>query len=843
MSSASSPKPGQFTAMISSTALDLPKHRAAVKEACLAAGIFPIGMEHLPAQDASGVEVSMQMVDQADIYLGIYAWRYGWVPDGGTVSITELEYERALERQKEGQLKELLIFTAHDDHPFTKKDIETDAEAQSKLEAFKKKACDGLVRKEFSSVEELGRLVGHALDKFMSRHAAPIPTATEPAPPKKTLNNLPRLEHFFGRKKELKIIAKALLPQTRTWGVLIDGPGGMGKTALAVRAAELASGQFDCVHFITTKIQRLTPQGTVALGGSIVPAYSEILSQMARLLGLAHATERPEAERAALIKTALQQEKALYILDNLENLDKPQQDLLYAFLQDLPPTCKALVTSRRRTDVEARLIRLEKLDQDAALELLAELESGRPLLKKASKEDRLHLYEETGGNPLLLRWVAGQLGRGSCRTLKGALELCRKAAASKDDPLEFIFGDLLETFTSAETQALAALTYFTQKIEVEFIAELAGLSPTATRTALADLANRALVMPDEAEEKFALVPMVADFLRRKRPEVVAETGNRLEKRAYALIWENGRKKHDHFPVLDAAWPSVAPAIPLFLAGPNARLQQVCGALQFFLNFTGRWDEWLALSQQAETRALAAGDQAKAVWRVYEAGMIHYLRRQADEVLACAERAAAHWARAFPPGSSGQAGIRERAAAIQLRGLGHLLKQEYNAAITAYGEVVELFRSLCAESEDVALGLNNLAEAEGLSDDFDAAERDFREALRVARAVGYDAGIATYTGNLAALALQRQDWPGAEALARDALPLAEKVGRQELIASNCQRIAEALVRQGRGAEGLPHGVRAVDIFTRLGMPGFLAGAQETLAACEAAAGGSGGEGSS
>ena len=59
MSSASSPKPGQFTAMISSTAQDLPKHRAAVKEACLAAGIFPIGMEHLAAQDATGVAVSM----------------------------------------------------------------------------------------------------------------------------------------------------------------------------------------------------------------------------------------------------------------------------------------------------------------------------------------------------------------------------------------------------------------------------------------------------------------------------------------------------------------------------------------------------------------------------------------------------------------------------------------------------------------------------------------------------------------------------------------------------------------------------------------------------------------
>jgi hypothetical protein len=50
------------------------------------------------------------------------------------------------------------------------------------------------------------------------------------------------------------------------------------------------------------------------------------------------------------------------------------------------------------------------------------------------------------------------------------------------------------------------------------------------------------------------------------PEVVTETGDLLEKRAYALIMENGYPKHDRFPFLEAAWPGIAPALPLFLAG-------------------------------------------------------------------------------------------------------------------------------------------------------------------------------------------------------------------------------------------------------------------------------------
>ena len=55
------------------------------------------------------------------------------------------------------------------------------------------------------------------------------------------------------------------------------------------------------------------------------------------------------------------------------------------------------------------------------------------------------------------------------------------------------------------------------------------------------------------------------------------------------------------------------------------------------------------------------------------------------------------------------------------------------------------------------------------------------------------GVATYTGNLAQLALDRTDWVEAETLSRDALRLAEKIGRQQLIARDCERLAVALVR--------------------------------------------------
>jgi len=322
---------------------------------------------------------------------------------------------------------------------------------------------------------------------------------------------------------------------------------------------------------------------------------------------------------------------------------------------------------------------------------------------------------------------------------------------------------------------------------------------------------------------FALVPMVADFLRNKRPEAVQQTGNRLADRAYALIVENGYRKYDRFLALDALWFTVAPALPLFLAGPNERLQTVCGALERFFDFTGRWDEWISLEQQAERKAIIVGDQVQAGWRAYYAGWIHSLRGQADAVLTCVERAMANF-------QTGKAGTRERAAGIRLRGVGHQLKKDYAAAISDYREVLELHRTLSDESLDVSIILNSLACAEQLSGDHATAERDYRESLRVARAFGHAEGEAIAMSNLACLALNRKDWPSAETMAREALTLSENLGRQELIAGNCHSLAEALVRQGHLAEVLPYARRAVAIFTRIGSP-ELKTARAILAKCE------------
>jgi tetratricopeptide (TPR) repeat protein len=819
-------EPGQFTAMISSTALDLPQHREAVKEACIGAGVFPIGMEYQPARDDSGITVSLEMVDKADIYLGIYAWRYGWVPEGKDISITEMEFDQAVKRKAEANLREILIFTAHNNHPFTRNDVEVEQGAQEKLAAFKTKAVSGRGRKEFNSVEELRRLVSEALHEFLLRAQATNATRSETQPPSTSIkNNLPRLQPFFGREAELANIRAALDPASRTWGTLIDGDGGKGKTALAIRAAyDCPPVHFDRIVFVSMKQQEQDDHRLRKLEGFALSSWMQMLNEIARVLDLPEVAKASEPERARILRDKLDGRRVLLVLDNLETLSNSEQDQLFTFLDYLPGDCKALLTSRTFAGNKLLAIELPELDQTSALQMLAEIAERNVAFAKSSEADRIRLYDQTKGNALLLRWVAGQVGSGHCTNLSDALAHLA-ACPPGNNPLAYIFSDVVDSLGDQELRLLAALSWPNQPIPVEAIAEIGAVPLADARRWLKVLTNRSLVVPDQDEKQYALVPMVADFLRKHRPEVVRETGDRLEERAYALIVENGYDEHDRFPILDAAWPSVAAALPLFLAVLNPRLQTVCDALDAFLNFTGRWDESLALNQQAEVSAAAANAFKSAGYRAYTVGWIHFLRGQPDAVLTSADRAAAHW-------QAAQADPRNLAIALQLRGLGYRLKKDYRAAITAYREALDLLRSLSPESVDVAIVLNSLASAEELSRDFPAAERDYYEALRVAVAVGNAEAVATYTANLALLALAREDWLAAETLAREALPLAEKVGRQELIAAACHSVAEALLHQGKASEALPYATRAIKIFSRLGSP-RLAGAQATLARCEEA----------
>lgn len=160
--------------MISSTVNDLPDHRKLLVAACVRLGVLPVVMESVTAQDSSGVQVSLDLVDKADLFVGVYGYRYGWIPPDANPngkSITEMEFDRALERKSTGELADILIFLMGDSHPIRPGDVEGD-EAQEKLKKFKERVSDGRMRETFDSASELeGKAIlsiGNALRRMVN---------------------------------------------------------------------------------------------------------------------------------------------------------------------------------------------------------------------------------------------------------------------------------------------------------------------------------------------------------------------------------------------------------------------------------------------------------------------------------------------------------------------------------------------------------------------------------------------------------------------------------------------------------------------------------------------------
>jgi hypothetical protein len=69
---------------VSSTFLDLRDHRQLVLDVILRLGMQPLAMEFFGADPSEPKDLLRREVEACDIFIGIYAHRYGYIPPAGT---------------------------------------------------------------------------------------------------------------------------------------------------------------------------------------------------------------------------------------------------------------------------------------------------------------------------------------------------------------------------------------------------------------------------------------------------------------------------------------------------------------------------------------------------------------------------------------------------------------------------------------------------------------------------------------------------------------------------------------------------------------------------------------
>jgi HAD superfamily phosphoserine phosphatase-like hydrolase len=155
---------------VSSTFEDLKEHRFATIKAIRQLGAVDISMEHFGARDERPKDECIRLIrEETDVFVGIYAHRYGFIPEGEAISITESEYREAVRAGVP-----VLVYLVDDNHPWPPLLIDKQ-EAAEKLAAFKAELRKMKIVAKFGTPHELAAAIAADLGRHFSGAADPEP--------------------------------------------------------------------------------------------------------------------------------------------------------------------------------------------------------------------------------------------------------------------------------------------------------------------------------------------------------------------------------------------------------------------------------------------------------------------------------------------------------------------------------------------------------------------------------------------------------------------------------------------------------------------------------------------
>ncbi len=358
--------------------------RAAIERLRLAPVMFELGARPHPPRD-----VYRAYLEQSDVFVGVYWQQYGWIAPGEEVSGLEDEYRLAPSDMPK------LIY------------VKQPAEREERLAGLMARIRDDDTAsyKSFATAEELADVLEADLatllaERFDASRERPITDADADA------DRLPATySDMLGRDHDVATLADWLDDGGRRLITLV-GPGGIGKSRLAVELARRAVDRFDRVTFVVLEHLR---------------DADDVLPAIARELGVRDTGGRTLMERLAIARAG---RRDLLVLDNFEQLLGAAPTLV-SLLAELPGAT-LLVTSRGRLRVRGEhVFDVEPLEVPSepvrtSPEELLQTAAGRLFVERAKAADPR--FDVTDDN-------ADDVAR-ICRALEG-VPLAIELAASR----------------------------------------------------------------------------------------------------------------------------------------------------------------------------------------------------------------------------------------------------------------------------------------------------------------------------------------------------------------------------------------------------------------------------
>jgi tetratricopeptide (TPR) repeat protein len=547
---------------ISSTFQDLKDYRGAVYHALRQMQHDVISMEDYTAGDQRPLDKCLADVGSCHIYVGIFAWRYGYVPSTGNPrgkSITELEYHKAAEVKIPR-----LVFLLDPSVPWPRSmmdEVTGEGAGGAHIRRLRDTLGEERLRAVFKAPEDLAREVSVAIHNIQQKWTAEdleterkkLAEESERRSRRAGLRvvgqHLLDVAHFFkGRMREQRELGR-LLADRSTRVVSVIGRPGIGKTALASKVlGDLEHNRWPhtedrlpvdgivylSIRDLSNSLERLFLECAALLGG-------DEESALVKAWACTHLSLEEKCER---LLEALDEGLYVILLDHMEDLlDADGQildrDLKTFFERSLasPHGARLLLTSRSPLAFEPRLLRFDRrvaltdgLSVAEGVAFLRELDaSGDCGLNELPDDALARAVSRLHGIPRSLEALAGMKSKaGPFSTLDDILDGFYQA----NEVEQFVKEAYLRLDQSEHRviDALAVLGRPVPVVAVQFIVE--DIVPVLSVEAVLRILIRIhMVNHDRATKAVALNPIDQDFAYRQIPESGIGGRQALERRA------------------------------------------------------------------------------------------------------------------------------------------------------------------------------------------------------------------------------------------------------------------------------------------------------------------------
>jgi len=647
-------------------------------------------------------------------------------------------------------------------------------------------------------------LCGVLFPSDASAQSAPAASAVAPTePPASPLIFLPNKSYrtLVGREPLVSEALAALQDRQGRWIVTIDGMGGIGKTALAreVVAQALKLQLFERAVWVSAAADSdlgsfTAPRAGTAEQHHTMLTLDGVFNTIALQLGLPGLTQLSETEKAWRIQLLLRRQRLLVVLDNLETAAQPQALLVDRLYTMLNPS-KALCTSRQRFLGNVYAIHLDGLREPAATQFIREEAQERRLFSLATAPDEVmtQISITTGGSPLALKLVVGQLGYLPLQTVLTHLREARSVSSVIPNTQETqlyhaIYAPSWHLLSVTGQQLLIAMSLFAPGVGVSLsvMTTVSGLRETEVIIGLQEGWQLSWLEIDQGEDHdpfattkppyYYIHPLTAHFLIWE----VCQFGEQIQSPAppeapagffaiFAQCLTNAL--HHYLAKLD---DDVA------LAPPVQERQSAMHLLNYALKLPACWPITSQLLVKLAPKMEQAGHRRD--WLPYLMQGIEMSHLQAD--------------------TATEAEMQLQAALLyQLMGDDARAAQQFTTAVT-------LFR-LLGDQHNQARALNRLAYVARLQRRYPEAKRLVHEALGYLSTTDPERGSSHTV--LGAIALDFQQWEQAIEHFRQSLHIWQAQGNQRMIARRLRDLGPALRAQKHYAEALACYEQAMRLF--------------------------------